>query len=128
MSTVKSMKPMKEEIIINKIITMKRQRPKPEIIDSEALKKSIEIISKYDYTLPNKEQNIEYKTCFLCKNEFPIIQGKKFSCENCGEIFCIKHRNVLNHHCIKLDPKLEKYLMAKNLFKDRIKMLKMKGH
>lgn len=127
MTTVKNMEPIKEEMTLNKIMSLKT-RPRPEIIDSDALKQSIEIISKYDYTLTNDKKIIEYKNCFLCKNKFPTIESKNCSCESCGETFCIKHRNILNHHCIKLNPNLEKYLMAKNIFKDKMRMLKMKGH
>jgi hypothetical protein len=128
MSLTKSIKPnQEEEESINKIITLK-QRPKPEIIVSEALQKSIEIIAKYDYRLTTNEHEIEYKNCFFCKNKFPTIQGKNISCNNCGEIFCVQHRNLLNHHCRKLDPNMEKILAAKSLFKERMRMLKMKGH
>ena len=127
MSLTNSIEPVKEEEVINKIISIK-QRPKPEIIVSEALQKSIEIISKYDYKFTTDEQVIEYKMCFFCKNKFPTIQGKTYSCHDCGETFCVKHRNILNHHCQKLNPNLEKYLAAKNLFKERMRMLKMKGH
>ena len=115
-----------EEALKNIICT--KQRIKPEIIISEALQKSIEIISKYDYRFTTGEQVIEYKTCFSCKNNFPTIQGNTYSCQKCGEIFCVKHRNVLDHHCKKLDPNLERILAAKNLFKEKMRMLKMKGH
>ena len=127
MSLTETIKPMQEEATINKIMSLK-QRPKPEIIVSEALQKSIEIISKYDYRFTTGEQVIEYKTCFSCKNNFPTIQGNTYSCQKCGEIFCVKHRNVLDHHCKKLDPNLERILAAKNLFKEKMRMLKMKGH
>ena len=128
MSLIKTIKPnLEEEETINKIISLK-QRPRPEIIVSEALQKSIEIIAKYDYKLATDENIIEYKNCFFCKNKFPTIQGKNISCNNCGEIFCVQHRNLLNHHCRKLDPNKEKILAAKNLFRERMRMLKMKGH
>ena len=65
MSLTNSIEPVKEEEVINKIISIK-QRPKPEIIVSEALQKSIEIISKYDYKFTTDEQIIEYKICFFC--------------------------------------------------------------
>ena len=48
MSLTNSLQPQEEESTINTIMSLK-QRPKPEIITSEALQKSIEIISKYDY-------------------------------------------------------------------------------
>ena len=57
--------------------------------------------------------------CFFCKKKFPTIQGNNYSCHNCGEAFCVKHRNILAHHCQKLNPKLEKYLAAKKMFKER---------
>ena len=96
-----------------------KKRPKPEIIVSEALQKSIEIIAKFDYKITD-EKLIEYKTCYFCKNQFPTVQGKVCTCQNCAQTFCVKHRNVLNHHCQKLDPNLEKYLAAKSLFKEKI--------
>ena len=127
MSLINSIESYKEEEAINKIMSLK-QRPKPEIIVSEALQKSIEIIARYDYKFTTDEQIIEYKTCFFCKNKFPTIQDKTYSCQDCGETFCVKHRNILNHHCQKLNPNMGKYLAAKSLFKERMKMLKMKGH
>ena len=110
-----------------KKITIK-QRPKPEIIVSEALQKSIEIISKFDYKFTTEEHIIEYKNCFSCKNGFPTIQGKNYFCQNCEEIFCVKHRNILNHHCKKLDPNLRKYLAAKKLIKEKMRLRKLKGN
>ena len=127
MSLTKSIESNHGENEINKSMTLK-QRPKPEIIVSEALQKSIEIIAKYDYKFTNDQNKIEYKTCFFCKNQFPTIQGKIYTCQNCSEIFCVKHRNILNHSCKKLDPNLEKYLAAKSLFREKMRMRKMKGH
>ena len=126
MSLAKTIKPIQEKIDINNNIMLK-QRPKPEIIVSEALRKSIEIISKFDYKLNTDENSIEYKVCYFCKNKFPTIQGKIYSCQNCSEIFCVKHRNVLNHSCKKLNPNLEKYLATKNLIREKMRMIKMKG-
>ena len=127
MSLTKILEPNEEEEEINKIISL-RQRPKPEIIVSDALQKSIEIISKFDYKFTTDENIIEYKTCYFCKNQFPTIQGKTYTCQNCAETFCVKHRNILNHSCKKLDPNLEIYLSAKSLFREKMRMLKMKGH
>ena len=127
MSLTETIKPMQEEVAINKIMSLK-QRPKPEIIVSEAFQKSIEIISKFDYKFTTDENLIEYKTCYFCKGQFPTIQGKTYSCQRCAQTFCVKHRNILDHHCQKLDPNLEKYLAAKSLFKEKMRMLKMKGH
>ena len=127
MSLTKSIKSIKEEIDINKNI-MQKQRPKPEIIVSETLQKSIEIISRFDYRLTSKDISLEYKVCYFCKNKFPTIQGKVYTCQNCSEIFCVKHRDLLNHNCKKLDPNLEKYLAAKSLIKEKMRMRKMKGH
>ena len=126
MSLTEAIKPPKEEESINKMISLK-QRPKPEIIVSEALQKSIEIIAKFDYKITD-EKLIEYKTCYFCKNQFPTVQGKVCTCQNCAQTFCVKHRNMLNNHCQKLDPNLEKYFAAKSLFKEKMRMLKMKGH
>ena len=121
MSLINSIQPLEEETTINKIMCLK-QRPKPEIITSEALQKSIEIISKYDYKFPSK-----YKECNFCKNKFPTIENKDVKCQTCGECFCVNHRKEINHHCNKIDPNKEKILMAKNLFKERMRMLKLKG-
>lgn len=127
MSLTKSLDPNKEEETLKKIISLK-QRPKPEIIVSDALTKSIEIISKFDYKFTTDENIIEYKICYFCKNQFPTIQGKNITCPNCAETFCVKHRNILNHSCKKLDPNLERYLSAKSFFKEKMRMLKLKGH
>ena len=126
MSLINSMQLSEEETTINKIMSLK-QRPKPEIITSEALQKSIEIISKYDYKFPTNDQLIIYKECIFCKNKFPTIENKDVKCQTCGECFCVNHRKEINHHCNKIDPNKEKILMAKNLFKERMRMLKLKG-
>ena len=127
MSLINTLKPLEEEITINNIMSLK-QRPKPEIISSEAFYKSIAIISKYDYKLPSSEQIIIFKKCSFCKNEFPTIEGKNILCNNCGEYFCVNHRNVINHNCEKMDANKVKILAAKNLFKERMRLLKLKGH
>ena len=67
MSLTNSIKPIEEESTINKIMSLK-QRPKPEIITSESLQKSIEIISKYDYNFPSNDQIILYKECSYSLN------------------------------------------------------------
>ena len=69
MSLINSIQPIEEESTINKIMSLK-QRPKPEIITSEALQKSIEIIAKYDYKFPSNDQLIIFKECNFCKNKF----------------------------------------------------------
>ncbi len=104
-----------------------KQRPKPEIITSEALQKSIEILSKYDYKFPSNDQIIIFKECSFCKKQFPTIEGKKILCETCGECFCVNHRKELNHHCNKIDANKEKILMNKNLFKEKMRLMKLKG-
>ena len=126
MTLTESKEPAIEETI-NKNIMLK-QRPKPEIIVSEALQKSIEIISKFDYKFTTDEHIIEYKNCFSCKNDFPTIQGKNYFCQYCEEILCVKHRNILKHHCKKIDPNLRKYLAAKKLIKEKIRLRKLKGN
>ena len=126
MSLTNSLQPHEEELTINSIMSLK-QRPKPEIITSEALQKSIEIISKYDYKFPSNDQIIIFKECTFCKNQFPTIEGKNIFCESCGECFCVNHRKVLNHHCNKIDENKEKILMARNILKERLRLLKLKG-
>ena len=121
----KTIGPSNDDISFNKIISTK-QRPMPEIIISEALKKSIEIISQYEYEIAANDK-IEYKICSLCNNKFPTIQENKYSCEKCEKVFCIKHRNILEHHCNKLDPNKAKYLAAKNLINEKLRMRKIKG-
>ena len=122
----KSIETIKEEAINEKNFI--RERPKPEIIISEALVKSIEIISKFDYKFTSDEHVIEYKVCFYCKNEFPTIKGKNCKCHNCEEIFCVKHRNILNHQCQNINPNLKRYLAAKKLIKDKKRMRKLLGN
>ena len=126
MSLTNSLEPLEEESSINQIMNLK-QRPKPEIITSEALQKSIEILSKYDYKFPSNDQTIFFKECSFCKNQFPTIEGRKISCESCGQCFCVNHRKVMDHHCNKIDENKEKVLIAKNIFKERMRLLKLKG-
>ena len=126
MSLTNSIEPLDEESTINQKMTLK-QRPKPEIITSEALQKSIEILSKYDYKFPSNEQEILFRECNFCKSQFPTIEGKKITCERCGVCFCVNHRKVLDHHCNKIDANKEKILNAKNIFKERMRLLKLKG-
>ena len=126
MSLTNSLEPQEEESTINNIMSLK-QRPKPDIITSKDLQKSIEILSKYEYKFPSNDQVIIFKECSFCKKQFPTIEGKKILCERCGECFCVNHRKDLNHHCIKIDPNKEKILMAKNLFKEKMKLMKLKG-
>ena len=120
------------EIIINnnEIEKINRKRKCPIIIESENLKKSIELISKFEYVMNDKLNNNNYshKLCEYCKNYFPVIENRNYNCKGCGEIFCIKHRDLLNHHCSTLTPSFEKYLMAKNILKSRLRMIKNKGH
>ena len=103
-------------------------RPHPDslIIRSEALKKSIELISKFDYVIKDGDHKFTHNICNFCKNFFPTIQGKDYSCKSCGETYCAKHRQMLNHHCEKLTPAFEKYLLSKNLFKTKLKAMKNK--
>ena len=126
MALTESIKPALEEARDNNILI--KRRPKPEIIISDALQKSIEIISKFDYKFTTEENVIEYKTCFCCKNGFPTILGKNYYCQICEEILCVKHRNILSHNCKKLDPNLKKYLAAKKLIKEKMRMRKLKGN
>ena len=126
MSLTNSLQPQEEESTINTIMSLK-QRPKPEVITSEALQKSIEIISKYDYKFPSNDQIIIFKECSFCKNQFPTIEGKNVMCESCGKCFCVNHRKNIYHHCDKIDANKEKILMAKNLFKEKMRLLKLKG-
>lgn len=126
MSLTNSLQPQEEESTINTIMSLK-QRPKPEVITSEALQKSIEIISKYDYKFPSNDQIIIFKECSFCKNQFPTVEGKNVVCENCGKCFCVNHRKVIYHHCDKIGENKEKILMAKNLFKEKMRLLKLKG-
>ena len=67
MSLINSIQPIEEETTINKIMSLK-QRPKPEIITSEALQKSIEIIAKYDYKFPSNDQLIILKELLVKLN------------------------------------------------------------
>ena len=120
-----------EQIIIeiNEIIS-KNSRPQPIIIQTKAFKKSIEILSKFDYCNFFTDIHHKYSSqlCEYCNNNFPIIEGKDYSCKSCDKIFCFKHRNLLNHQCHNINPSYQKYLMAKNLVKNRMKLIKNQGH
>ena len=114
MSLTETIKPMQEEATINKIMSLK-QRPKPEIIVSEAFQKSIEIISKFDYKITTDENLIEYKNCYFCKNQFPTIQGKTYSCQRCAQTFCVKHRKYFGSSLPKIRPKFRKIFSCEKL-------------
>ena len=116
-------------IEINEIIT-KNSRPQPILIQTEAFKKSIDIISKFEYSILLNEINnsYSYQKCEFCKNSFPILEGRDYSCKNCKFIFCLKHRDLLNHHCEKINPSYHKYLLAKNLIKNKMRLIKSQGH
>lgn len=116
-------------IEINEIIT-KNSRPQPILIQTEAFKKSIDIISKFEYSILLNEINnsYSYQKCEFCKNSFPILEGRDYSCKNCKLIFCFKHRDLLNHHCEKINPSYHKYLLAKNLIKNKMRLIKSQGH
>ena len=116
-------------IEINEIIT-KNSRPHPILIQTEAFKKSIDIISKFEYSILLNEINnsYSYKKCEFCKNSFPILEGRDYSCKNCKLIFCLKHRDLLHHQCQKINPSYHKYLLAKNLIKNKMKLMKSQGH
>ena len=116
-------------IEINEIIT-KNSRPQPILIQTEAFKKSIDIISKFEYSILLNEINnsYSYQKCEFCKNSFPILERRDYSCKNCKLIFCLKHRDLLNHHCEKINPSYHKYLLAKNLIKNKMRLIKSQGH
>ena len=104
-------------------------RPQPEIINSETLKKSIAILEQFELNqiIPTQVQYV-HQLCQACKCYFPTMKNKDNACKSCKEILCMKHRQPLNHHCSKLTPQYEKYLMAKNMFKTRAKAIKNKGY
>ena len=104
-------------------------RPQPEIIHSEALKKSIAVLEQFELNqiFPTQSQFV-HQLCHVCKSYFPTMKNKDSTCKSCGEILCVKHRQPLNHHCSKLTPQYEKYLMAKNMFKTRAKAIRNKGY
>ena len=115
-----------EEETINNIII--NHRPTPEIIKSKKFEKSIEIISQFDYIIHENNEQFSHKLCEFCKNYFPTIEGKNYTCKLCNETFCLIHRESLNHKCEKLTPAFEKYLIAKNILKNKMRMIKSKGH
>ena len=104
-------------------------RPQPEIIHSETLKKSIAVLEQFELNqiFPAQVQFI-HQLCQVCKSYFPTMKNKDNACKSCREILCVKHRQPLNHHCSKLTPQYEKYLLAKNMFKTRAKAIRNKGY
>lgn len=95
------------------------------IRNPEAVKKSLEIMSKFDY-IPQYTQNISHYECQQCHTLFPVNTGKDCSCKFCSGNFCLRHRDVLNHNCRNITPNHQKYLMAKNAFKLKMKEMKHK--
>ena len=84
--------------------TIPRPRPESIIVHTEALKKSIELISKFEYIIHDGDKHYSQSICNFCKNFFPTLQGKDYTCKSCGETFCVKHRQMLNHQCKKMTP------------------------
>lgn len=106
--------------------TIPRPRPESIIVHTEALKKSIELISKFEYIIHDGDKHYSQSICNFCKNFFPTLQGKDYTCKSCGETFCVKHRQMLNHQCKKMTPAFEKYLQSKNLLRSKLKAAKNK--
>lgn len=104
---------------------IRKYRPEIQIINSDSLKKSLEILSKFDYTLQLNNTTTKNEVCQFCQNLFPV-SNNQINCELCSKNFCAKHRQPLNHNCTNLNPNHGKYLMAKNLFRERLKEMKYK--
>lgn len=113
------------DILESSINRINQQRHQPEIINSESLIKSLEILAKFDY---NMRENITFQKeiCSFCNKEFPYQKETVCICESCKKIFCFKHRQQVNHQCSKLNPTQEKYLMNKNYFREKMKQMKFK--
>lgn len=101
---------------------------KPQVIQSEALLKSLDLLSKLEYQASEESQTFVLTKCGYCLNIYPTVEGRDYCCKVCNETLCLKHRDLLNHHCEKISPSFEKYLMAKNTFKTKLREIKMKGH
>ena len=100
------------------------------IFMSQLLKKikhdnlTIDYISVSSYGEGGRESSGVVK---ILKDIDSSIEGKNVLCQSCGECFCVNHRKVLDHHCNKIDSNKEKILFAKNLFKEKMRLLKLKG-
>ena len=80
--------PAQEEETTNKLLSKKRRR-EPEIIKSESLQKSIEIISKYDFKFTTDEHIIEYKKCFFAKLIFQPFKAIIILAMIVGKLFAL---------------------------------------
>ena len=98
-----------------------------DIIATPAFLQSLEILAKYDYN--SQIQNIHFynKKCEFCHSFFPASDTSKGQCSLCSNDYCIKHRQPLNHNCTRLSSDDEKYLLAKQIFREKLKLMKYKG-
>lgn len=103
-------------------------RPIPKIISSENLLKSISLLSQLECKATQEKRCHLRNQCIHCKDFFFTIESKDCSCKACNEIFCFKHRELTQHQCDKVLPSYEKYLLAKNIIKNKLKEIKSKGH
>lgn len=110
----------------NEVFDIKRREP--ESIFNQQFIDSFEVLRKYEYTLPDETKKISQKICEFCNINFPIFEETKCCCAECGKNYCAKHRKQENHRCEKQNPNLTKYLIAKNMFKERLRYYKNKGH
>ncbi|MCQ2819586.1 MAG: AN1-type zinc finger domain-containing protein [archaeon] len=95
------------------------------LINSESFFKSIEILKRFEQNfIPKKDLNLE--TCMYCKTPFYYAKTTNCKCPSCQKTLCFKHRQPQDHQCIKLTSNNDKYLAAKNLFKERLKAMKNK--
>ena len=103
------------------------RKRQPEI-HSQSFIDSLEILARYEFVPASESPDFVEQQCFFCKTNFSAKKEAKTKCADCFETFCARHRRQINHNCQKLDANISKYLMAKNLFRERMRAIKAKGH
>jgi hypothetical protein len=93
----------------------------------EKSKEILERINLCEKILLRKTKESDILFCLHC--QIFIDQKKQNKCSYCNEIFCDKHKLEIKHNCPKMpkDEKMQIYLNAKDIFKNRLKQIKMKA-
>lgn len=107
-------------------IPFHNSKPEPQIITSEALTKSINLLSKFEYECKQIKETYFEKTCDFCHRLFLIKENKAFTCRSCGLVLCCNHRINKEHNCLKKPTAVERYIQAKKILSCKLKANKYK--
>lgn len=98
----------------------------PQVLVSEQLNKSLELLSKLEYKIKNEKESYLEKSCEFCQIVFLIKEETPFTCKNCRLVLCRKHRINKNHNCMMKTTAIERYLQSKKVMSCKLKANKYK--